>query len=81
MTVSVREGELVLELERGPTIAAIAVSETRFAAQGASVEFVPGPDGITSELVVTFVEGDFKAVRTSQGAPFDIPAEPMAGCQ
>jgi hypothetical protein len=66
VTVYLRDGELALEIENGPTITAIALSETRFAAQGVAIEFVPRPDGVASELVVTAVEGDFKAVRTGE---------------
>jgi hypothetical protein len=57
------DGVLSVEIERGPTITAIPTSDTKFLAQGVSVEFLPGSDGVVNELVVTIVEGELKGVR------------------
>jgi hypothetical protein len=63
VTVSAKDGGLILELENGPTMTALPTSPTRFLAQGVGVEFFPGADGVVKEMVVTIVEGDLKGVR------------------
>jgi hypothetical protein len=63
LTVSLRDGQLAMDLEGGTTLTAIPVSQTRFLAQGVAVEFFPGPDGVPAELVVSIVEGDLKGIR------------------
>jgi hypothetical protein len=61
--VTVKDGGLALEIERGPTITALPTSPTKFLAQGVAVEFLPGPGGVVNEVVVTIVEGELKGVR------------------
>jgi hypothetical protein len=64
VTVTAKEGTLALEIERGPTLTALPTSQTKFLAQGVSLEFLPpGPNGIVNEMVVTIVEGELKGVR------------------
>jgi hypothetical protein len=63
VTFAVKDGALAVEIERGPTLTALPVSQTRFLAQGVSVDFIPGPNGVVNEVVVTIVEGELKGVR------------------
>ena len=63
VTFAVTDGALAVEIERGPTLTALPVSQTRFMAQGVSVDFIPGPNGAFNEVVVTIVEGELKGVR------------------
>ena len=63
VTFTARDGALAVEIERGPTLTALPVSQTRFMAQGVSVDFIPGPNGAFNEVVVTIVEGELKGVR------------------
>jgi hypothetical protein len=63
VTVTAKDGGLVLAIERGPTITAVPTSQTKFLAQGIGVEFFPGPGGVVNEMVVTIVEGELKGVR------------------
>ena len=63
VTFTVKGDALAVEIERGPTLTALPVSQTRFLAQGVSVDFVPGPNGAFNEVVVTIVEGELKGVR------------------
>ena len=63
VTFTVKDDALAVEIERGPTLTALPVSQTRFLAQGVSVDFVPGPNGVVNEVVVTIVEGELKGVR------------------
>lgn len=64
LTVYIRNGQLLMDLERGPTeMATVPVSQTRFMAQGVSVEFRPAADGTVSELTVSVVEGNLTGVR------------------
>jgi|SoiMethySBSTD1v2_1073268.scaffolds.fasta_scaffold03527_18 hypothetical protein len=64
VTVTPKDGALAIEIERGPTLTALPTSQTKFLAQGVSVEFLPpGPNGIVNEVVVTIVEGELKGVR------------------
>ena len=60
----VRDGVLLLDIERMVSdIEAIPMSQTRFMAQGFSVDFHPRPDGSVRELTVSIVEGNLKGVR------------------
>jgi hypothetical protein len=61
--VTVKDGGLAIEIERGPTLTALPTSPTKFLAQGVAVEFIPGPNDVVNEVVVTIVEGDIKGVR------------------
>jgi len=61
--VTAKDGDVLLSIERGPTLTAIPTSRTKFLAQGVGVEFVPGPSGVVNEMVVTIVEGELKGVR------------------
>jgi hypothetical protein len=64
VTISPKDGVLLVEIERGPTITAIPTSPTKFLAQGVAVEFLaPDTKGIVNEIVVTIVEGEIKGVR------------------
>jgi hypothetical protein len=63
VTFTASDGALAVAIERGPTLTALPVSETRFMAQGVSVDFIPGPNGVVNEVVVTIVEGELKGVR------------------
>ena len=63
VTFTATEGALAVAIERGPTLTAVPVSQTRFMAQGVSVDFIPGPNGVFNEVVVTIVEGELKGVR------------------
>jgi len=63
VTVTAKDGDVLLSIERGPTLTAIPTSRTKFLAQGVGVEFVPGPNGVVNEMVVTIVEGELKGVR------------------
>ena len=64
VTISPKDGVLLVELERGPTITAIPTSVSKFLAQGVAVEFLaPDSKGIVNEIVVTIVEGELKGVR------------------
>jgi len=63
LTVTAKEGTLLLEIENGPTFTAIPTSPTRFLAQGVGLEFLPPVDGAVKELVITIVEGDLKGTR------------------
>jgi hypothetical protein len=64
LTVHIRNGELLLDLERiSSDMATVPVSQTRFMSQGFSVDFHPGGDGPVRELTVTIVEGNLKGVR------------------
>jgi hypothetical protein len=62
--VTVKDGGLAIEIERGPTLTALPTSPTKFLAQGVAVEFLaPDANGIVNEVVVTIVEGEIKGVR------------------
>jgi hypothetical protein len=63
VTITPKDGVLLLELENGPTMTAIPTSPTKFLAQGVGVEFLPAVNGVVKELIVTIVEGDLKGVR------------------
>ena len=64
VTITPKDGVLLVAIERGPTLNAIPTSPTKFLAQGVAVEFLdPDPKGIVNEVVVTIVEGEFKGVR------------------
>jgi hypothetical protein len=63
VTFGVKDGALAVEIERGPTLTAVPVSQTKFMAQGVSVDFIPGPNGAFNEVVVTIVEGELKGIR------------------
>jgi hypothetical protein len=63
-TVYVRDGQLLMDVERGPTeMTTVPVSQTRFMAQGVAVEFHPDADGSVRQLTVSIVEGNLKGVR------------------
>ena len=62
--VTVKDGGLAIEIERGPTLTALPTSPTKFLAQGVAVEFLaPDAKGIVNEVVVTIVEGEIKGMR------------------
>ena len=63
VTVTPKDGTLLLGIERGPTMTAIPTARTKFLAQGVAVEFLPGPSGVVNEMIVTIVEGELKGVR------------------
>jgi hypothetical protein len=63
VTVTPKDGGLLLEIENGPTFTAIPTSPTKFLAQGVGLEFLPPVDGVVKELVITIVEGDLKGTR------------------
>jgi hypothetical protein len=64
LTVYVRDGQLLLDVERGPSeMVGIPVSQTRFMAQGIAIEFHPKADGSVADLTVSIVEGNLKGVR------------------
>jgi hypothetical protein len=61
--ISILDGALLLEVNRGGKQKLIAVSQTDFSLSGTVIKFVPEPDGSVNRLLIHEVERETKATR------------------
>jgi len=47
----------------GPTVALSAISDTEFSAPGVTLKFEKNDSGAVTDVLISAVEGDFKAIR------------------